>query len=58
MTTYDIQEMGNRMIATRMVMIPADKPENKTEMITHKAQFNFLINDEFFSQMQMKALRY
>ena len=57
MTTYDIQDFSGRMVATRMEMVPADKPGNKTEMITHKAQFNFLINDDFFSQGQMKSLR-
>lgn len=57
MTTYDIQDFLGRMVATRMEMVPADKPGNKTEIITHKAHFNFLINDEFFSQVQMKSLR-
>jgi outer membrane lipoprotein-sorting protein len=57
MMTYDVQEMGGRMIPARMEMIPADKPGNKTEMITHAAQFDFEIGDEFFSQSQMKALR-
>jgi outer membrane lipoprotein-sorting protein len=57
LTTYDIQEMGGRQIATRMEMIPADKPGNKTEMITHASQFDFEIGEEFFSQSQMKNLR-
>ncbi|SON48729.1 outer membrane lipoprotein-sorting protein [Vibrio tapetis] len=57
MSTYDIKEMGGRMLATRMEMVPADKPNQKTEMITHEAQFEFEIGDEFFSQSQMKALR-
>ncbi|WP_019614928.1 outer membrane lipoprotein-sorting protein [Psychromonas ossibalaenae] len=57
MSTYDIQEMGGRPIAARMEMIPADKPGQKTEMITHQAQFNFAIDEHFFSQSQMKALR-
>ncbi|PQJ88967.1 outer membrane lipoprotein-sorting protein [Aliivibrio sifiae] len=57
MTTYDVQNLSGRMVATRMEMVPADKPGNKTEVITHKAHFNFLINDEFFSQAQMKSLR-
>lgn len=55
--TFDVQQMGGRMIATRMTMTPKDKPGHKTEMITHEAQFNFEIDDEFFSQSQMKALR-
>lgn len=57
MRTFDIKELGGRDIATRMEMVPADKPGNKTEMITHQAQFNFTIDDDFFSQRQMKLLR-
>jgi outer membrane lipoprotein-sorting protein len=57
LTTYDVQEMGGRQLATRMEMIPADKPGNKTEMITHDAQFDFEIGEDFFSQSQMKNLR-
>ncbi|MBE7215106.1 outer membrane lipoprotein-sorting protein [Shewanella benthica] len=57
METFDVKQMGGRLIATRMIMIPADKPGNKTEMLTHEAQFDFDIGDDFFSQSQMKALR-
>ncbi|MGR5140878.1 outer membrane lipoprotein-sorting protein [Photobacterium sp. DNB23_23_1] len=57
MNTYDVKVMGGRQVASRMEMIPADKPGNKTEIITHKAQFNFPIKESFFSQSQMKALR-
>ncbi|MBY6185138.1 outer membrane lipoprotein-sorting protein [Marinobacter hydrocarbonoclasticus] len=55
--TYDIQQMGGRAVATRMEMVPADKPGQKTEILTHSAQFNFEIDDGFFSQSQMKSLR-
>lgn len=57
LTTSGIQEMGGRMLATKMVMIPADKPGQRTELITHEAAFDFEIGDDFFSQQQMKALR-
>ena len=57
MQTFDIKEMGGRMLATRMEMIPAEKKGNKTELITHEAQFDFEVGDEFFSQSQMKSLR-
>lgn len=57
MQTYDIKALGGRMIATRMEMIPAEKEGHKTEMITHEAQFDFEIGDDFFSQSQMKSLR-
>ncbi|MGF1737060.1 outer membrane lipoprotein-sorting protein [Photobacterium satsumensis] len=57
MNTYDVKLMGGRQVASRMEMLPADKPGNKTEIITHQAQFNFPIKESFFSQSQMKALR-
>lgn len=57
LTTFDIKEMGGRMLPTRTVMQPADEPGNKTIMTTHKAQFDFDISDAFFSQNQMKSLR-
>jgi len=57
MQTSNIKELGGRMLATRMQMMPADKPNQKTEIITHQAQFNFAISEDFFSQSQMKTLR-
>ncbi|WP_431787163.1 outer membrane lipoprotein-sorting protein [Vibrio harveyi] len=57
MTTYDVKERGGRKLATRMEMQPLDKPKNKTVLITHQAQFDFDIDDSFFSQQQMKSLR-
>lgn len=57
MTTYDVRSMGGRMLSTRMQMEPADKPGHRTELITHDAQFDFEIGDDFFSQAQMKSLR-
>lgn len=57
MTTYDVEELGGRKLATRMEMQPLDKPKNKTVLITHQAQFDFDIDDSFFSQQQMKLLR-
>lgn len=57
LTTYDVKTLGGREVATRMEMQPIDKPGNKTVLITHEAQFDFDIDDDFFSQQQMKALR-
>jgi outer membrane lipoprotein-sorting protein len=57
MQTFEIQEMGGRMLPTRMEMIPVDKEGHKTVMTTHQAQFDFDISDDFFSLNQMKALR-
>ncbi|WP_394145140.1 outer membrane lipoprotein-sorting protein [Vibrio atypicus] len=57
MQTFEIQEMGGRMLPTRMEMIPVDKEGHKTVMTTHQAQFDFDISNDFFSLNQMKALR-
>ena len=57
MASYDVKELGGRKLATRMEMQPLDKPDNKTVLITHQAQFDFDIDDSFFSQQQMKSLR-
>lgn len=57
MKTYDVKLLGGRQLASRMEMLPADKPGNKTQIITHQAQFDFAIKDSFFSLSQMKALR-
>ncbi|MGR5209369.1 outer membrane lipoprotein-sorting protein [Vibrio rotiferianus] len=57
LTTYDVKVLGGRKLATRMEMQPLDKPDNKTVLTTHQAQFDFEIDDSFFSQQQMKTLR-
>ncbi len=57
MQTFDIKPMGGRVLATRLEMIPANKNGYKTEFITHEAQFDFDIEESFFSQQQMKQLR-
>jgi outer membrane lipoprotein-sorting protein len=57
LTTYDVKVLGGRKLATRMEMQPLDKPDNKTVLTTHQAQFDFEIDDSFFSQQKMKTLR-
>ncbi|TKB50633.1 outer membrane lipoprotein-sorting protein [Ferrimonas sediminicola] len=57
LVTYDVKRIGGRLIATRMEMLPADKPGHLTRVITHQAQFDFDVDDSFFSQSQMKRLR-
>tara|TARA_Y100001956_G_scaffold23519_1_gene23192 strand:- start:4970 stop:5740 length:771 start_codon:yes stop_codon:yes gene_type:complete len=57
METFDIKDMGGRFLPTRMEMSPVDKEGHKTVLTTHKAQFDFAIDDDFFSLSQMKALR-
>jgi hypothetical protein len=57
MQTFDIKQLGGRAVATRLEMIPADEPGNKTELIYHQAQYDFAIETEFFSLSQMQSLR-
>ncbi len=57
MSTFDVKILGGRKIATRQEMLPADKPDQKTVLLFHKAQFDFDIPFEFFSQKNMRDLR-
>ncbi len=57
MIASDIKMMGGRLIPTRMEMLPADEPGNKTVMIYKSIQFNVAIDDATFSVEQMKRLK-
>ncbi|GEA50723.1 outer membrane lipoprotein-sorting protein [Vibrio inusitatus NBRC 102082] len=57
MKTSDIKAMGGRNVASKMLMIPADKEGHHTEIEIHAAQFDFDIENGFFSQSQMRVLR-
>lgn len=56
MNAYDIALMGDRKIPTRMEMIPADKPGNKTIIIYKNIVFNQKLEDNFFVIEQMKKM--
>ncbi len=53
----DIKKMGGEEITTRFETIPEDKEGHKTIMIMLKADFNFQLDESFFSQMNMKRIR-
>ncbi|KOH46724.1 outer membrane lipoprotein-sorting protein [Sunxiuqinia dokdonensis] len=53
----DIKKMDDRMMPTRMEMIPADEEGHKTIMIYDKIEFDIKIDESFFSQQNMKRLR-
>lgn len=59
MHLYDIQQLGDRKIPTRLEMIPADadKEGQKTVLLYEDAEFNMDIDDSFFSQQNMKRVR-
>ncbi len=58
MIAEEIKEMDGRLIPTRLVMIPKDKPGQKTIMIYHSIRYNRPIPDAFFSTEQMKKMKY
>ncbi|MFV0590583.1 MAG: outer membrane lipoprotein-sorting protein [Draconibacterium sp.] len=53
----DIKQMDDRLMPTRLEMIPADEDGNKTIMIFDKIDFNVDIKQSFFSQQNMKRIR-
>jgi outer membrane lipoprotein-sorting protein len=53
----DIKMMGNRKMPTRLEMIPADKPGQKTILIFKNIEFDVKIDEAFFSQQNMKKVK-
>jgi outer membrane lipoprotein-sorting protein len=53
----DIKNIGGRTIPTRIEIVPEDKTNQKTILITNKIEFNIPIESAFFSQQNMKKLR-
>jgi len=56
MNAFDIKEMDGRLIPTRVEMIPAEKKNQKTEIIYNKIIFNRSIEDNFFILDKMRNL--
>lgn len=56
MNAYDIREMDGRLIPTRTEMIPADKKNQKTEIIYKRILFNRPLDDDFFTIAKMRNL--
>ncbi len=56
-TGSDIKVMDGRTIQTRMELIPADEPGNKTIVTIRDIKFNVPIQESFFSQQNMKNVR-
>ena len=54
---YDIKQMGDRSIPTRMEIIPEGKSGNKTVLTIISMSFNKPISDDFFSQQNMKNIK-
>ncbi|MBP7498221.1 MAG: outer membrane lipoprotein-sorting protein [Bacteroidales bacterium] len=54
--SYDIKLMDNRLLPSRMEIIPANKKGNKTVVKMLSVKFNLDIPDSFFSQQNMKRV--
>ncbi|HEX2921094.1 MAG TPA: outer membrane lipoprotein-sorting protein [Bacteroidales bacterium] len=53
----DIRVMDGRTIPTKMEIIPAEEPGNKTLVTIKDIKFNITIQESFFSQQNMKNIR-
>jgi len=53
----NITTMGGKRIASKIEIIPADKPGNKTVLEYLSLQFDTPIRDDFFSTQNMKRLK-
>ena len=53
----EIKNMGGRVIATKLEMMPADKPGHKTVIEYKNIVFDEKIEDNYFSIQNMKRLR-
>ena len=50
----DVKELGGRRLPTKMVMIPADKPDEFTEVVYKKARFDLELSDSIFSKNRLE----
>jgi outer membrane lipoprotein-sorting protein len=57
MISSDIKKMGDRMLPSKMAMVPVDKPGNQTILEMVDVEFNKPIEDDFFSQQNMKNVK-
>ncbi|MCR9252783.1 MAG: outer membrane lipoprotein-sorting protein [bacterium] len=57
MTMSEIRSIGNRMIPTRMEMIPAENSDQKTVITYQNFEFDIDIDDSFFSIQNLKRVR-
>lgn len=52
-----IMQFNDRRLPSKMVMVPADEPGNKTIIEVIDTEFNIDIDESFFSQQNMKRIR-
>ena len=57
MVMSDIKKFGDRMVPSKMEMIPADNPDQKTIIEYQSIEFNIPIKESFFSMQNMKRIK-
>lgn len=57
MISSNIKKMGDRMLPSKTVVIPVDKPGNQTILETIDIIFDKPVDESFFSQQNMKNVR-
>ncbi|WP_258105415.1 outer membrane lipoprotein-sorting protein [Marinoscillum sp. MHG1-6] len=57
MIMSDIREMGGRVIPTKMEVIPAENPDQRTVITYKDMEFDQPMDDSFFSLQNMKRVR-
>ena len=57
MVMSDIKDLGGRILPAKLEMIPADNPDQRTEIIYKSLVFNIDIDEKFFSMQNMKRVR-
>lgn len=55
-TGSDIRLMDGRTIPSKIELVPADEPGNKTQVIIREVKFNIPLQESFFSQQNMKNI--
>jgi outer membrane lipoprotein-sorting protein len=56
-TGSELKTMDGRVIPTKIELVPADEPGNKTIITLKDIKFNVPIEESFFSQQNMKNIR-
>lgn len=57
LSAHDVKEMDGRLIPTRLEMIPADKKNQKTEIIYSLIRFNKPIDDRLFTLENIRMIK-
>src|SRR5690606_5476946 len=57
LTLSNIREIGGRVLPTRLEMVPAENPRQKTVIKYLSLEFDIGIKEDFFSMQNMKRVR-